>query len=234
MARGASRGLGQIRRSRRCGGRERIRAQAQRVRGDRHGGDREQRLGLDPLRRQGVALAYPAGVGGSWNAGRCCGLATRAAVDDVRYVLAVIRLEERRHPVDRRRVFLVGFSNGGMLAYSFACAHAGVISAFAVVAGSLETRTCRPSRPLSVIDVQGDRDRVVPAAGTRFSRGAGASISSVAQSLRPWQQLAHGHATVRLVRLGLLGHEWPTLRRGRWDATSHLWHFLLTHATPTS
>lgn len=181
-----------------------------------------------------AVVAYGAGYGGSWNAGRCCRPAAAAGVEDVSFVLRVLRLEERRHVVDRRRVFLVGFSNGGMLAYRFACAHAAAISAFAVVAGSLETAGCRPVRPLSLIDVQGQRDRVVPAAGTPFSPVAGAPISSTAQSLRPWQRAARGAAVVRLVRLSGLGHEWPTLRRGHWDATAELWHFLLTHPAPTS
>jgi poly(3-hydroxybutyrate) depolymerase len=181
-----------------------------------------------------AVIAYGAGYGGSWNAGRCCGLAARARVDDVGFVRTAIRLEERRHAIDRRRVFVVGFSNGGMLAYEVACTQARLISALAVVAGTLETSTCRPARALSVIDVQGDRDHVVPVAGTAFSRVAGAPIRSVASSVLPWQRLARARVAVDLVVLRGLGHEWPTLPRDRWDATGEIWHFLLTHPAETA
>jgi poly(3-hydroxybutyrate) depolymerase len=181
-----------------------------------------------------AVIAYGAGYGGSWNAGRCCGPAARAQLDDVAFVRTAIRLEEGRHAVDRRRVFLVGFSNGGMLAYDVACEQARLISAVAVVAGALERPSCVPSRALSVIDVQGGRDRVVPFAGAAFSAVAGAPIASVASSLRPWRQVAHGQAVVHLVRLDGLGHEWPTRREAGWDGTSQIWHFLVTHPAQTS
>ena len=189
----------------------------------------ERMEGWDRYAARGQAvIAYGAGYGGSWNAGWCCGAAQRARLDDVAYVVAAIRREERRHVVDRRRVFLVGFSNGGMLAYDVACTHADLLSGLAVVAGSLETATCRPARALNVIDVEGDHDRVVPDAGSPYSPVAGAPIRPVADSLRPWLRLANTRFAVRLVRLAGIGHEWPTVRDGQWDATSQIWHFLLT------
>jgi polyhydroxybutyrate depolymerase len=181
-----------------------------------------------------AVIAYPAGYAGSWDAGRCCGPAARHRLDDVGFVVSAIRLEEQRHAVDPNRVFLVGFSNGGMLAYDVACTDTRLVSAVAVVAGALETPTCRPSRPLSVLDIQGGRDRIVPYSGTAFSVVAGAPISSVAASLRPWQRVARAPAVVGLVRLAGLGHEWPTVRRARWDATTRIWQFFLRHPEPTS
>jgi poly(3-hydroxybutyrate) depolymerase len=177
-------------------------------------------------------IAYGAGFAGSWNAGTCCGLAQRRNLDDVGYVLQLIHLEEHRQRIDPHRVFLVGFSNGGMLAYRFACRHPDVISALAVVAGSLQVTTCRPAKPLNVLDVEGDRDRVVPLFGSMYSRVAGAATGSIAASLRPWQTVAGTAAVVRLVRLPGVGHEWPTLLHGGWDATSAIWQFLLESARP--
>lgn len=184
-----------------------------------------QRWDLIAARREAV-VAYGAGFGGSWNAGSCCGPAERAGVDDVGYLLQVIGTEERRHAVDPRRVYLVGFSNGGMLAYRFACAHARVLAGLAVVGGSLQVPDCRPAVPLDVLDVQGDRDRVVPYGGSPFSLAAGAPTTSIPDSLRPWQQVARRGAVVRVVRLPRLGHTWPTVQGGGWDGTAQIWRFL--------
>ena len=190
--------------------------------------------GWDALAANGRAVvAYGAGYAGSWDAGRCCGPAAARRLDDDAYLLHVLRVEEQRHRIDRRRVYLVGFSNGGMLTYQFACAHSSAISAFAVVAGSLETSSCRPSRGLAVLDVQGEDDRVVPYGGSRFSRVAGAPTASVPSSLRSWRAADGSTGQVQLVRLPRLGHEWPTRRLG-WDATAWIWHFLSTHSAGTS
>lgn len=95
-------------------------------------------LGLDSLRRLGVTLAYPAGVGGSWNAGSCCGVAKRAGVDDVEFVDAVLDDVGRRVSIDPRRRALLGYSGGGMLTYRVLCqAHPKLVAAVEV-SGSLE------------------------------------------------------------------------------------------------
>jgi polyhydroxybutyrate depolymerase len=180
-----------------------------------------------------AVVVYGAGYAGSWNAGRCCGRAAAQSIDDDGYLLHLLRAEEHRRRIDRHRVFLVGFSNGGMLAYRFACTHSTAISAFAVVAGVRETPTCRPQRPLALLDVQGLRDRVVPYAGSRFSRVAGAPTLSVLASLQSWQRIARGPGQVALVRLRGVGHEWPTRRLGC-DATAGIWRFLMAHPAPTS
>lgn len=180
--------------------------------------------------RDHVLVAYGAGYGGSWNAGRCCGVAAARHLDDVAYVLQVLRRAEARHRVDRRRVYLVGFSNGGMLAYRFACRHAADISALAVVAGALEVPACRPLRPLAVLAVHGGRDRIVPFAGTAYSRVAGARTASVPVTLAPWRRVDAGTPEpVQLVRLARLGHDWPTRRDCGLDGTGAIWRFLAAH-----
>jgi poly(3-hydroxybutyrate) depolymerase len=197
-------------------------------------GSAERAQGWDALAAGGQAVvAYGAGYGGSWNAGRCCGPAAARRVDDDAYLLHALRIEEARHRIDRSRVFLVGFSNGGMLAYRFACAHSTEISGFAAVAGTLEEPSCRPARGLAVLDVEGDDDRVVPYAGSRFSPAAGAPTAPVSAALRSWQAAATSPGQVRLVRLPRVGHEWPTRRKG-WDATRRIWQFLQAHPAPTA
>jgi len=185
----------------------------------------------DAVARAGLAVVvYGAGWAGSWDAGSCCGKAARQQVDDVGYLTSVVHRVEATHLIDRQRVDLAGFSNGGMMAYRFACARADLVSAVAVVAGSLQVSDCHPARPISVLDVQGDRDPVVPFRGSRFSWFAGSPITSIPQSLAPWRRVDRGtREVVRLLGVPGLRHDWPTERNADLDATALIWRFFRSH-----
>ncbi|MDT7548173.1 MAG: polyhydroxybutyrate depolymerase [Actinomycetota bacterium] len=118
-------------------------------------------LGLDSLRREGVTLAYPAGVGGSWNAGGCCGVAKAEGVDDVAFVDAVLDDVGRRTPIDPKRRGLVGYSGGGMLAYRVLCRAHPALAAAVEVSGSLESHC--PSGVLlpDLLSIHGAKDGTV-------------------------------------------------------------------------
>ena len=151
--------------------------------------------GLGPLaRRRGFVVAFPSAVGGGWNAGTCCSDGASGRIPDVDFLDRVIADVAERTPVDRRRIFLTGFSNGGMMAYRFACERASSVTAIAVVAGG-QTATpdhadalpqqCRPAHPVALLHVHGALDRVVPYAGgvvagsaSRVAPVRGASPSS--------------------------------------------------------
>lgn len=179
-------------------------------------------------------VAYGAGYAGSWNAGSCCGPALAHHVDDMGYLLEVVRQERARHAVDPQRIYLVGFSNGGMLAYRFACAHADLLAAVAVVGASRQVPVCRPARPVSVLAISGGRDGIVPFQGSRFSRVAGAPTLSVPQSLRPWRLADRGSAArVQVVRLPRLAHAWPTVADSGYDGTDQIWRFLSAYSAIT-
>ena len=71
--------------------------------------------------REGFIVAYPEGGWGilgflqHWNAGHCCGKAADEGEDDVGFVALVVEDAARRVKVDAARVYVTGFSNGGML-----------------------------------------------------------------------------------------------------------------------
>lgn len=103
-------------------------------------------------------LAYPAGFGASWNAGACCGPAQRAGVNDVAFVNAVIHeLMTSQPDADPHAVFLVGYSNGGRMAYRLACADPGVFSGFAAVE-AVPVDACSKLVPLPVEIVASTHD----------------------------------------------------------------------------
>ena len=50
-------------------------------------------------------------MSGRWDAGTCC---TPAPQDDIGYLRAVVASVAARTLIDRSRIYVVGFSNGGM------------------------------------------------------------------------------------------------------------------------
>jgi polyhydroxybutyrate depolymerase len=92
--------------------------------------------------RDGYLAAYPEGSGRlagrllTWNAGNCCGYAQAQAIDDVGFLAAVIDDIERRTAVDPGRVYVVGHSNGGMMAHRVASALPAQLAAVVSVAGA--------------------------------------------------------------------------------------------------
>jgi polyhydroxybutyrate depolymerase len=120
-----------------------------------------QGLGLDGLRREGVTLAYPAGVLGSWNAGGCCGIAKDEGVDDVGFVDAVIDDVGHQVPIDIHRRALLGYSGGGMLAYRVLCRQHPGLAAAVEVNGSLESHCPGSVRLPDLLAIHGAKDGTV-------------------------------------------------------------------------
>ncbi|MGZ4785836.1 MAG: extracellular catalytic domain type 1 short-chain-length polyhydroxyalkanoate depolymerase [Acidimicrobiales bacterium] len=125
-------------------------------------------------------VVYPDGVGVSllgsddklrtWNAGTCCGTAEKDDIDDVAFISQLIDRIESDYHVDPDRVFAAGHSNGAMLSYRLACELSDKIAAVGIVSGALEIDSCTPSKPVSVIQINGTADQNVPIDGGRGSR----------------------------------------------------------------
>lgn len=93
---------------------------------------------------------------------------------DVAYLAAVIDDARARHAVDPKRVFVVGFSLGAFLAHRLACDLAPRIAAIASIAGEVpsDPAQCAPAAPVSVVEIHGDRDKVIPYQPGTFGGGA--------------------------------------------------------------
>jgi polyhydroxybutyrate depolymerase len=139
-------------------------------------------------------VAYPNGERGAgglfpsdWNAGTCCGAASREGIDDVGFMTALIAQLSARLPMDKRRIYVAGFSDGARLAYRLGCEMSPTLAAIAAVSGSLSDDHCAPAKPVPVIGVHGTDDPTVDYAepsATPLSRpvlGVGAGLPPSAQ-----------------------------------------------------
>ncbi len=88
-------------------------------------------------------------------------------VNDLSFVNDLLTATENHFCIDARRVYAMGFSNGGGMVAMLACDMAGRLAAIATVSGAYHTLPggCHPSDPISILEIHGDADLVVPYQG---------------------------------------------------------------------
>ena len=153
------------------------------------------------------------------------------------------------YDIDPARVFVTGFSNGGMLAYRLAC-ESDRFAAIAPVGATLVIE-CGDPPPVSVLEIHGDADRAVPLGGGTTDGSGGIRGLPVADVNAFWRGVdgcgepvvtTEGVVTTSLAacsdgrEVGLVmvaggGHQWPgslvpnDASSNAFDATSLIWEF---------
>jgi polyhydroxybutyrate depolymerase len=201
----------------------------------------ELRYHWDSLSDQdGFFVVYPQGMRDQWNASLAPG-----GVDDVRFITALIDHLMGALPVDPRRVYVAGMSNGGFMTYRLGCALSGRIAAIAPV--EAVNPGCRPARAVSMVAVHGLADHEVSFSGAQQSISAwrsydGCPIDARIRRTGPvthsvWAPCAFD-TTVELYAVANSGHEWPGSSpplaghdppSSDLDATQVIWRFFQQH-----
>jgi polyhydroxybutyrate depolymerase len=117
--------------------------------------------------REGIIVLYPDGIGRNWNDGRgdVHSRAFEENVDDVGFLKALLKQVSASYPIDRKRVFATGMSNGGFMSFRLACDASDTFLAVAPVVAELSVDLgprCHPDRPVSVAILDGTEDPLVP------------------------------------------------------------------------
>jgi polyhydroxybutyrate depolymerase len=137
-------------------------------------------LGLDALAvRENFVVVYPRGVDGRWNYGRQLNrpmpLVAGAEVDDVAFLRELIAHLISRSDVDPKRVYLLGVSNGALMAYRALCDMGGELAAVAAfISGMSEFQQdeCRGASlpPLLMLAGSGDTFQLYAGGPARLGR----------------------------------------------------------------
>ncbi len=198
-------------------------------------------------------VAYPDGVGRTWNGNGCCGTAARENVDDVGFITAMVGQISAALPIDKLRVYATGISNGGIMSYALAC-NSGIFAAIGPDAAT-QLDACTAPHPTSVIHIHGTADRLVPYNGGQgASTVNGPSIPDVNAFWRKVDQCGPpevrtnapvttstaacaDHRSVELVTIDGGRHQWPggTTFLERFgpahvlNATQTIWQFFAAH-----
>jgi polyhydroxybutyrate depolymerase len=120
--------------------------------------------GFSPIAdHDGFVVAYPSSTGLYWNS-----TASAKLPNDVTFLGSLIGHLLKTMCLDPERVFAAGVSNGGGMVALAACELSSQLAGIASVAGAYNNQPpCRPARPVSVLEVHGTADQVVPYYGPR-------------------------------------------------------------------
>jgi polyhydroxybutyrate depolymerase len=153
---------------------------------------------LDIGAQDDVVVIAPDGARGSddqqgWNDCRA-DAESNPRTDDVGFIAALIDRAVAEYDVDPKRVYVMGMSNGAMMALRLAVEIPQKLAAVAAVGGSMAARSqCKArSGKISVLMISGDADPLVPYRGgdvrlhAQKSRG---TVIGVEDAVRSWRVL---------------------------------------------
>jgi polyhydroxybutyrate depolymerase len=140
---------------------------------------------------QGLIVVYPDGYERHWN--DCRKIAHYSArtrnIDDLGFLRALVEHLRVTYGADARRVYVVGYSNGGQMAFRLALEAPDLLAGIAAVAANLpapENMDCQASgRPVPVLLLNGTADPINPYEGgevTIFGHGNRGRVLSSADS----------------------------------------------------
>lgn len=181
-------------------------------------------------------VAYPDGIKRTWDASSgCCGPPAKNHVDDVGFIKQVVSDISSRTPIDPKRVYVSGISNGGALTYRLAC-ETDIFAAIGPDSTNMLVDCPHPD-PISIIHIHGSADQTFPYSGgpgKRSNNGTGdnpadTSGPPIPDLISTWRATDSCNApvetttgavttsiaecpngrTVELVTIAGAGHQWP-------------------------
>ena len=113
-----------------------------------------------------------------WNATNACCDFFGQKPDDVTYISGLVKEGIAKLAVDPERVYIIGHSNGGFMAYRMACEAPDLITGVASLAGAVtNTATdCKPKNPVHVLQMHGTDDKTIKFNGAALYPSAQVAI----------------------------------------------------------
>ena len=134
-----------------------------------------------------VPIAIP-GDHRVWNSGPEYERSSRGA-DDVLFTRMLIDKVSHMYPVDEKRVYATGFSNGAQMTYRLALELADRIAAIAPMSGGRLAGAGAPSRPVPVMHFHGTADGFYPLKGGLGAHSlGGVSHASIDEVIDEWRR----------------------------------------------
>ncbi|MEM7241789.1 MAG: PHB depolymerase family esterase [Pseudomonadota bacterium] len=148
-------------------------------------------IGIDRMAAEnGFAVLFPQGANlangttSHWNAGF-----DFSDVDDISFLTRLTETIAHRHGLDTTRIYLLGISNGGYMAYRLACQSPGLFAGLASVAGTMggaDWQNCPARKPLSILHIHAYDDQYIPYDGfTHWASGWG-GVPAVPDMISFW------------------------------------------------
>lgn len=127
-------------------------------------------------------IVYPDGIDNQWNY-----IFGEETHDDTGFIRALLEETTANYTIDDSRIYLTGYSNGGLMAVRLRCEMADTFAAVAVLGATMTislAQNCADADPLPFLLLLGDRDEMFPWNGhMRAQDGVVFGTFSVAQTL---------------------------------------------------
>jgi len=122
----------------------------------------------------GVLLIAPNGQNRTWDF-------WSADTDDVSFSNAVVEQVSRRWPIDRKKIFVSGYSYGSAMAWRFACSTPEIINTVLAISGSIPNQDEDCAGPVNIRHVHGLKDTVM-----RYPFETGVRVE---EAIRLWRRV---------------------------------------------
>jgi polyhydroxybutyrate depolymerase len=176
---------------------------------------------LEIAEREQIVIVAPDGIKRrgqrAWNDGYA-DVASNPKCDDVAFIDAVIDRAIAGDDVDSERVYVIGVSKGGMMAYRIATELAPRLAAFATVLAAMPQRAtyAMPAGPLPALIVAGEKDPFIPYSGGKsfVTLWFTASALGIEATAAVWRKLAGiaDEPVVEQVGVSAIRHTWSGQR----------------------
>lgn len=168
----------------------------------------------------GLTVAYAEHPSGSWDLGTTAVNADRwspGRPDDLTYLRGIVDDVSRRLPIDRHRVYAVGFSDGGFMAIRAVCQLPDVFAAAGSISGDYLGQPC--ARP-TWAHLHGGSDPIVPAAG---GIPAFPSWNWPGCTVACFPPVLSEAASLGVAVIPAGSHSWPRVGDGSWNLDGMTW-----------
>ena len=170
------------------------------------GAHQESYMKLAPVaKRLGMIYIAPDGTVGAdgrrvWNAAKSCCQKSGTPVDDLAYLNSLIDEIDMKYPVDRKRIYFVGHSNGAFMSLKFACT-TGAAAAVVSLAGAMDIDSqCSSPNPFALLHIHGVADPTIKINGGALNKGSYTSaletINRVA-AINQCPAISFSHSSIR-------------------------------------
>lgn len=148
--------------------------------------------------RENFIIAYPDGIEKHWNDSR--GLsqykAQKENIDDTGFISSLIDYFIKEFNADKKRVYVTGISNGGLMSYRLAFELPEKIAAFAPVIACLQEElfvNYSPKEPVSILIMNGTEDPLMPFNGgdVHFYKKKLGKVISTEETVKFWVRVNH-------------------------------------------
>jgi poly(3-hydroxybutyrate) depolymerase len=142
--------------------------------------------------REKIIVVFPEGINKSWDL---------SGNSDLDFIQAIIDTMDSRHKIDRNRVYVSGFSMGGMMCYHVANKMSDKIAAVGPVSGyPMGGTTATSTRPIPIMHIHGTTDEVVGFSGVAGTLSAWRNhlgCPSNSETIKPYPSGKSGSAATK-------------------------------------